>query len=286
MTWASGYQVVGCAAWASPTASRRPPRRPGPADRARRHRRRRRHPRHPRGRPHPHDLEVAKRAMALGAPDPYSLITHDEVVALTGIPVGGPSLTYADDDLGRAVRRPGRASPGVVVRRPRRPRGDRGHPVRPRELVRVDGRSHRRPRAGPDLGDAAVYGRGLLYVRGEGRAFYVLIDAPTSRRPSCGPRRWPAGSSSGSHRARRGSGASGPGRATMSRPTRRPPRPAWPSRRPGAGGSSPPPCSARASPSSTRPSSTSRCPTSATTSTRASAACSGCSTGTCWPCRR
>ena len=27
------------------------------------------------------------------APDPYSLITHDEVVALTGIPVGGPFLT-------------------------------------------------------------------------------------------------------------------------------------------------------------------------------------------------
>ena len=27
-------------------------------------------------------------------------------------------------------------------------------------------------------GDAAVYGRGLLYVRGQGRAFYVLIDAP------------------------------------------------------------------------------------------------------------
>jgi hypothetical protein len=47
-----------------------------------------------------HDIDVAKRAMALGAPDPYSMITHDEVVALTGIPVGGPSLTYTDDDLG------------------------------------------------------------------------------------------------------------------------------------------------------------------------------------------
>ncbi|HKY66096.1 MAG TPA: hypothetical protein VJM49_06985, partial [Acidimicrobiales bacterium] len=34
------------------------------------------------------------------------------------------------------------------------------------------------PEPVPDLGDAAVYGRGLLYVRGEGRAFYVLIDAP------------------------------------------------------------------------------------------------------------
>ena len=37
--------------------------------------------------------------MALGAPDPFTLITHDEVVALTGLPVGGASLTYADDDL-------------------------------------------------------------------------------------------------------------------------------------------------------------------------------------------
>ena len=50
--------------------------------------------------PHSQDISIANRAMALGAPDPYSLITHDEVVALTGIPVGGPSLTYADDDLG------------------------------------------------------------------------------------------------------------------------------------------------------------------------------------------
>jgi hypothetical protein len=50
--------------------------------------------------PHGQDISIANRAIGLGAPDPYSLITHDEVVALTGIPVGGPSLTYADDDLG------------------------------------------------------------------------------------------------------------------------------------------------------------------------------------------
>ena len=128
--------------------------------------------------PHPHDLDVAKRAMALGAPDPYSLITHDEVVALTGIPVGGPSLTYADDDLGvRFDAEDGhhRAwSFGVHA----------GHAVD--EATQFDPVSWYEwmidliddPEPVPGLGDAAVYGRGLLYVRGEGRAFYVLIDAP------------------------------------------------------------------------------------------------------------
>jgi len=128
--------------------------------------------------PHPHDLEVAKRAIALGAPDPYSLITHDEVVALTGIPVGGPSLTYADDDLGvRFDAEDGNRrvwSFGVHA----------GHAVA--EDTQFDPDSWFQwmveliddPEPVPDLGDAAVYGRGLLYVRGAGRAFYVLIDAP------------------------------------------------------------------------------------------------------------
>ncbi len=128
--------------------------------------------------PHEHDLDVAKRAMGLGAPDPYSLITHDEVVALTGIPVGGPSLTYADDDLGvRFDAEDGhhRAwSFGVHA----------GHAVE--EATQFDPVSWYEwmvdliddPEPVPDLGVAAVYGNGLLYVRGEGRAFYVLIDAP------------------------------------------------------------------------------------------------------------
>ena len=128
--------------------------------------------------PHDHDIDVAKRAMALGAPDPYSLITHDEVVALTGIPVGGPSLTYADDDLGvRFDAQDGhhRAwSFGVHA----------GHAVD--EATQFDPVSWYEwmvdliddPEPVPDLGDAAVYGQGMLYVRGQGRAFYVLIDAP------------------------------------------------------------------------------------------------------------
>jgi hypothetical protein len=128
--------------------------------------------------PHEHDLEIAKRAIALGAPDPYSLITHDEIVALTGIPVGGPSLTYADDDLGvRFDAQDGHRrawSFGVHA----------GHAVdedRPFDPVTwyewmVDLLEKREPVSG--LGDAAVYQDGLLYVRGAGRAFYVLVDAP------------------------------------------------------------------------------------------------------------
>jgi hypothetical protein len=116
--------------------------------------------------------------MALGAADPYSLITHDEVVALTGIPVGGPSLTYADDDLGvRFDAQDGHRrvwSFGVHA----------GHAAD--EATHFDPVSWYEwmveliddPEPIDDLGDAAVYGRGLLYVRGEGRAFYVLIDAP------------------------------------------------------------------------------------------------------------
>jgi hypothetical protein len=128
--------------------------------------------------PQEHDLASAERAMALGAPDPYSLITHDEVVALTGVPVGGPSLTYTDDDLGvRFDAEDGHQrswSFGVHA----------GHAIdadtafdavtwyewmvallRAAEVV-------------PGLGDAAVYQDGMLYVRGAGRAFYVLIEAP------------------------------------------------------------------------------------------------------------
>jgi hypothetical protein len=124
------------------------------------------------------DIEVADRAMSRGAPEPYSLITHDEVVALTGIPVGGPSLTYADDDLGvRFDAEDGHRrawSFGVHA----------GHAVNDDTLfdpvswfewmvALLD-----EPEAVPDLGDAAVYEDGLLYVRGQGQAFYVLVDAP------------------------------------------------------------------------------------------------------------
>jgi hypothetical protein len=128
--------------------------------------------------PHEHDLDVAKRAIMLGAPDPYSLITHDEVVALTGIPVGGPSLTYADDDLGvRFDAEDGHHrvwSFGVHA----------GHAVD--EGTQFDPVSWFNwmvelvddPEQVPGLGDAAVYGQGLLYVRFRDRAFYVLVDAP------------------------------------------------------------------------------------------------------------
>jgi hypothetical protein len=123
------------------------------------------------------DLRVARRAMAVGAPDPFSLITHDEVVALTGLPVGGPSLTYADDDLGVRFDAAGgddrRWSFGIHV----------GHAAD--EHTRFDPRSwyewmvallHGAEHV--PLGDSARYQDGLLYVLGQGRAFYILVDAP------------------------------------------------------------------------------------------------------------
>jgi hypothetical protein len=129
--------------------------------------------------PRDQDFRHAEWAMARGAPDPFSLITHDEVVALTGVPVGGPALTYADDDLGvRFDAQDGNHriwSFGVHA----------GHAADDETLfdpvswyewmvALLDDPEHV-----PDLGDDAVYADGLLYVRGRGRAFYVLVDTPT-----------------------------------------------------------------------------------------------------------
>jgi hypothetical protein len=126
----------------------------------------------------PQDFDVARRAMALGAPDPFSLITHDEVVALTGLPVGGPSLTYADDDLGVRFDAAGAAdrrwSFGIHVGHA----FDEQTPFDPRNWYEwmID-------LLGPNaeevpLGQSARYRDSLLYVLGEGRAFYVMVDAP------------------------------------------------------------------------------------------------------------
>jgi hypothetical protein len=125
----------------------------------------------------PQDMEVARRAMALGAPDPFSLVTHDEVVAITGLPVGGPSLTYSDDDLGVRFDAAGggdrRWSFSVHVGHA----ADERTPFDARRwydwMVELLGRAEDVP-----LGDSARYQDGLLYVVGYGRAFYVLVDAP------------------------------------------------------------------------------------------------------------
>lgn len=126
--------------------------------------------------PNERDRAVMQRAISLGAPDPFSLITHDEVVALTGLPVGGPSLTYADDDLGVRFDAQGTDrswSFGVHVGHA----VDASTPFDPKRwydwmTALLDGAESIR------LGDCARYRDGLLYVLGEGRAFYVMVDAP------------------------------------------------------------------------------------------------------------
>jgi hypothetical protein len=126
----------------------------------------------------PHAVDVARRAHRLGAPDPYSLITHDEVVALTGIPVGGPVLTWADDDLGvRFDAENGRGQvwsfgvhAGHAV--------EDGAPFDPVSWYQWMVALLDRATPVEGLGDHAVYQSGLLYVRGAGQAFYVLVEAP------------------------------------------------------------------------------------------------------------
>jgi hypothetical protein len=133
----------------------------------------------------PQDLEVARRAMARGAPDPFTLISHDEVVALTGLPVGGPSLTYSDDDLGVRFEASGgperRWAFGIHVGHA----VDESTPFDPRRwydwmVALLDGAESL------PLGDSARYQDGLLYVLGEGRAFYVMADVP----PGSPTREW------------------------------------------------------------------------------------------------
>jgi hypothetical protein len=133
----------------------------------------------------PQDIDAARRAMALGAPDPLTLITHDEVVALTGLPVGGPSLTYSDDDLGVRFEASGglerRWSFGIHVGHA----ADESTPFDPRHwyewMVALLEGAEMVP-----LGDSARYQDGLLYVLGERRAFYVLVAAP----PGSPTREW------------------------------------------------------------------------------------------------
>lgn len=122
------------------------------------------------------DKEIVERARSLGAPDPYSLITHDEVVALTGLPVGGPTLTYADDDLGVRYDAQGVGKSWSFAIHA-------GHAVD--EVTPFDPRRWYQwmvellPGAEEvALGDSAHYRDGLLYVLGERQAFYVMVDAP------------------------------------------------------------------------------------------------------------
>jgi hypothetical protein len=124
------------------------------------------------------DLAAAHRARSLGAPDPYTLITHDEVVALTGLPVGGPYLSWTDDDIGiRYVAEDGRSrmwSFGVHAGHSANA-GARFDPCGWYRwmVAMLDGAE-----TVPNLGRAAVYRDGLLYVLGAGYAFYVHVEAP------------------------------------------------------------------------------------------------------------
>jgi hypothetical protein len=50
--------------------------------------------------PDPHEHDLLARAVALGAPDPYALLSLEEATEIAGVPLGGPRLTYSDDTIG------------------------------------------------------------------------------------------------------------------------------------------------------------------------------------------
>src|SRR3954471_19421288 len=57
-----------------------------------------------------HEAQVYQRAMALGALDPFQLLTSAEATAAVGQQVGGPGLTYGDDTIGVKFEARGRGN--------------------------------------------------------------------------------------------------------------------------------------------------------------------------------
>jgi hypothetical protein len=66
------------------------------------------------GAPTDDERRAADRARALGAPDPYALVTAAEAEAALGAPAGPPRLTYGDDTIG-VIRAAGSGSLSVSV---------------------------------------------------------------------------------------------------------------------------------------------------------------------------
>lgn len=135
--------------------------------------------------PEPEDLARARRACQLGAPDPYSLITTDEVAALTGLPAGGPSLAVSDDDIGVRFEAEGYAAPDAPQEDEVRwtfavhvaHAVDHATPFDPQRWYQW--MTELLPDAKPvPLGDRACYQDGLLYVVTGDHALYVQVEAP------------------------------------------------------------------------------------------------------------
>ena len=50
--------------------------------------------------PDEHEERVLTRALQLGAPEPYALLSLEEACEIAGVPLGGPRLVYGDDTIG------------------------------------------------------------------------------------------------------------------------------------------------------------------------------------------
>lgn len=125
-----------------------------------------------------HERQVVEQATRGGAPDPFGLLTQDEVSAVLDVPVGPPSLTYTDDAVGArfsASARGGRSwSLAVSVFH-----GTEDEPVDGPEYWRhmiLD--TYPDAETVPDVGSEARWTDPYLFVLHGGTIFYLDVATP------------------------------------------------------------------------------------------------------------
>lgn len=57
-----------------------------------------------------HQTQALQRARALGAPDPFALVTAEEVSAIMGVPMGSAGLAWNEDTIGPMFEASGRGT--------------------------------------------------------------------------------------------------------------------------------------------------------------------------------
>jgi hypothetical protein len=130
--------------------------------------------------PDPHEEQVLARALALGAPEPYALLSLEEASEIAGVPLGGPRLVYGDDTIGvgYAASGPRQRYWSVEVQAFHAIDDDTAFDAAVHwhtylaEIIRDDGH------AIGDLGDAAIARDGEVFVLAGPLLFFTTVRLP------------------------------------------------------------------------------------------------------------